>query len=116
MISSKAVYQRLVEKGLLSAELNVVDMSIELKVNDVAKLKVTTLLDETDPLFIDLLSKELKVELQEASKNNCLFVDTLRELFYKKLQAENDMDKAFVKAVWIAYLKGIEVGKASTTA
>lgn len=31
----------------------------------------------------------------------------LRKVFYEKLAAENDMDKAFVKAVWVAYQLGI---------
>ena len=34
-----------------------------------------------------------------------------RTLFYEKLAKTDNMDEAFTKAVWRAYLDGVEAGK-----
>lgn len=34
-------------------------------------------------------------------------VQYLREIFCEKLKATGDMDRAFVKAVWVAYQQGL---------
>lgn len=38
-------------------------------------------------------------------------VEELREVFAQKLLATNNFDAAFVKAVWVAYQKGLEDAK-----
>lgn len=38
-------------------------------------------------------------------------VSELREIFNQKLATTNNMDEAFVKAVWIAYLRGYDDGR-----
>lgn len=40
-----------------------------------------------------------------------LDVAELREVFAEKLRRTNNMDAAFVKAVWVAYQKGLEDAK-----
>lgn len=43
---------------------------------------------------------------------SALFVEDLRKTFAEKLLKENSLDAAFVKAVWVAFKHGVEVGKA----
>lgn len=48
---------------------------------------------------------------QEFSSTDTLFVDELRVLFAEKLLKELDLDAAFTKAVWVAFKRGIEIGR-----
>ena len=38
-------------------------------------------------------------------------VEQLKELYLKKLEKTGSFDEAFVKAVWVAYIKGYNVGR-----
>lgn len=45
------------------------------------------------------------------TESEMMLVDELRKIFAEKLLKELDMDAAFTKAVWVAFKRGIEIGR-----
>lgn len=92
----------------------VTNIEIKAEANSVPLLVVTKLL-ESD--FADYLS-DLKntVEYREVIEDprNIILMEEMNKFFYDKLAETGSLDKAMLKAVWRAYLKGIQVGSNSS--
>ncbi len=90
--------------------------SVNIRTNeDALPCLVVTKLLESD--FADYLT-ELKntVEYKELIEDtrNIILMEEMNKFFYDKLAETGSLDKAMLKAVWRAYLKGIQVGSSST--
>ena len=88
----------------------VINIDIHLESKTIPKIVITKSLNIAVSDYLQLLRQTSEYRTVQQDPRNIILMEEMKDFFNDKLSKTRSFDEAFTKAIWKAYLKGIDVG------